>query len=323
MSYHVIIDFNNFCGRARAKDTGLYNARGEGTGITFYMLRMIKSLSEKFNPKSIIFVEDGGLSEERLKFYPDYKSERQKKRSEQTEDQLEAYNEYLLQRAKFKRYMDFCNVRHIRCKGEEADDVIAYMCHLSKFTKPFNLNGNLKHRLLVVSCDTDFIHLVSDEVHVWSPSKEKLYTPENTNPKKELLRKAILGDKTDGISSISGVGEKTIEKALDDYNEQFSWEEDYEIFFDRCKTSSVSKIRKIEEEKNIVLRNVEIISLLYNKGFVKYLSPEHKEEAKKVLSEFNETLDLTALMRMAFEDDFKTIYVNTKSSFNWASKLCA
>ena len=109
----------------------------------------------------------------------------------------------------------------------EADDVIAY------------LSSYFKQKVIVLSTDKDFLQLVSDRVSVYSPSKKKMYTPNSLFDETGIwcenfiIYKALLGDKSDNIDGIKGIGPKTIEKNFPMLSEKRKI--DLEMFSEFCK----------------------------------------------------------------------------------------
>ena len=316
MSKHLVIDLNNLAMRARAKDPGLCNSSGIGTGIVYGMLKMVKSLCHEYKPLSISLCEDSGYNKSRMEFYPEYKQQRRKAKEEKTEEEIKSYEEYLRQRDRFLKYMKFCNVKVFRYKHTEADDIIGYIAHLCNLTKPFTYQGNMKHKIVIVSTDNDFKHLVSECVDYYTPVKNELWTREYLDPELELFQKSINGDSGDGISGIKGVGSATITEAFNSIPYV-----DREQFYSACTNHSNNRIKKIGNNKDIVERNIKIISLHYGTGFVRYLSPETKSAIKDLFFNPVKTLNYDQLLSMSHEDDFKSIFTNVKGYFWWPEKL--
>ena len=90
----------------------------------------------------------------------------------------------------------------------EADDIIAY---LSK-----RASGSQVKKVTIVSSDKDFLQLVDDTVEVYAPIKKKTFTKSNVIdeikvlPQNYNLVKALLGDSSDNLPGVKGLGIKTI-----------------------------------------------------------------------------------------------------------------
>jgi 5'-3' exonuclease len=92
----------------------------------------------------------------------------------------------------------------------EADDAIAYIAN-EIYTKE-------NERVTIVSTDRDFLQLVNHRISVWSPVKKRLYTPAlmreefGFSEKNYLLYRTFIGDKSDNIPGLDGVGLKSLLK---------------------------------------------------------------------------------------------------------------
>jgi DNA polymerase-1 len=317
MNTHLVLDFNNLAHRASAKDPGLVNADGRPTGTVYGMLKMIKSLCHEFRPLSISLCLDSGLNPERLKFFPEYKLARRQAKLEKTPEEQESYKDFLVQKQRFIEYASCSNFKILSGESTEADDIIGYIANLVRFTKPFNYEGNRRHKIVIVSTDNDFIHTVSPSVEFYSPVKNQLYTIDNVDPGLELFRKSISGDAGDGVTGVPGVGEATILEAF----KTIPFTGNREEFYNSCEAHSNNRVKKIGLNRGIVERNTFIISLAYESGFVRHLSPEVKATIKDVFLSDQNSLDYDKLLRLSHEDDFKSIYTNIKSFFWWAKEI--
>ena len=101
-------------------------------------------------------------------------------------------------------------------------------------------------KVTIMSSDKDFLQLVDDRISVWSPTKKKLYTPEQVMeeygiPSHNLLMYRIFdGDKSDNIEGVRGYGLKTVIKKLPFLQEEKQFSVD-----DAIKESS-----ELEEQEN-------------------------------------------------------------------------
>ena len=317
MNRHLILDLNNLAHRASAKDPGLTNTAGVRTGTVFGMLRMIKTLCHDFKPVSITVCEDSGYNQERLKFFPEYKFSRRQKKVDRTKEEEDSYIDFVRQRNRFLEYAQNAGIRILKYDYTEADDIIGYIAHLANITKPFTYEGNMKHKLLIVSTDNDFMHLVSPCVDYYSPVRNQVYTYEHVNPTLELFKKSINGDPGDGIAGVPGVGEKTIQEAF----ETIKFTGDRDEFYRSCSVHSNNRVKKIAEGRELVERNTKIISLLYTSGFVRNLPSETKLGIKNSFFNTVSQSNYDSLLKLSYEDDFKSIFTNIKSFFWWVEHL--
>lgn len=108
--------------------------------------------------------------------------------------------------------LDHMTWKYCEVEGVEADDVIAsYAREISS-----------KHEVFIVSTDSDLLQLVNDRVTLFYPRGKAsvLYTPEKVrekygiHPQQIPEFKALVGDKTDNIEGVPGIGPKTAAKLL-------------------------------------------------------------------------------------------------------------
>ncbi|KKK65946.1 hypothetical protein LCGC14_2969040, partial [marine sediment metagenome] len=103
-----------------------------------------------------------------------------------------------------ERLLHFLGIAQVVVTGKEADDVVAVMVR------------SYKGRCILVTADKDYFQLVSERVGVWNPHKQVHADLENfkevtgVEPAHFLLGKAILGDVSDNIGGVNGIGDKTM-----------------------------------------------------------------------------------------------------------------
>jgi 5'-3' exonuclease len=112
-----------------------------------------------------------------------------------------------MQMHRLVEYLQCLPVTLISIDKVEADDIISYLA------QGFASKGN---KATIVSSDKDFLQIVSENIEVYSPIKKKTYTPSEvlaelgTIPQNYLILKALLGDDSDNLSGIKGLGPKTV-----------------------------------------------------------------------------------------------------------------
>jgi 5'-3' exonuclease len=114
-----------------------------------------------------------------------------------------------LQMSKLSEYLECLPVTLISIDNIEADDTIAYLT-----TDVFRPIGS---EVIIMSDDKDFIQLVDGKTSVWRPVEKKYYTPKEVNEKfgvpshNFIHYKVFMGDGSDNIKGINGVGIKTLQ----------------------------------------------------------------------------------------------------------------
>lgn len=186
------------------------NPSGNHIGGLTGFLRTLSKVVNLVRPTRVILVFDGkGASTNKKYLYPEYKGNRGIRRVTNWdifEDQSQESEAITNQIVRLIDYLKCLPVDLLSIEKIEADDVIGYMA--TKFEKD----------VTIVSGDRDFLQLVSDKITVYSPTKDKFYTPNLVlkeymcTPTNFLMQKVLNGDKGDNVPGIKGLGEKTIVK---------------------------------------------------------------------------------------------------------------
>lgn len=178
-------------------------------------LKSVGYVIKMFQPDRCVVVFDGvGGSLKRRKIYPEYKSHRKTKvRLNRIYEDTSLGDEDISLQKQLQRliiYLQQLPVNTIALDNVEADDTIAFLV-LDSF-KDWNST--------ILSADKDFLQIVNDHVKVWSPTKKKLYGPDDVlneygiTSKNFIYFRSLAGDASDNIPPIKGCGLKTILKAF-------------------------------------------------------------------------------------------------------------
>ncbi len=185
------------------------NSKGVNTSATYGFTLFLTDLLKKENPTHLAVVFDTPEETERKQEYELYKANR------------EAMPEDIAQSIEpIKQIIEAYNIPILQLAGYEADDIIGT---IAKQKEKEN------HCTFMVTPDKDFAQLVSENIFIYKPSRkgngvEILGVPEvleKWNIKTPLQVIDILGmsgDKVDNIPGIPGVGEKTAQKLLAQYD---------------------------------------------------------------------------------------------------------
>lgn len=206
----LIVDGMNLFIRAFAA-TPTLNEDGRHIGGLSGFLKSLAATIRLIHPTRVVVVFDGkGGSVNRRKILPDYKQRRamnsRLNRVAGFEDVSDEQLSRKYQLLRVSQYLNELPITTMIIDDIEADDTIAYLCNY------------FKHDVVILSNDRDFLQLVSDRVRVYTPTKKKLYTPANLLEEcgvwceNYAIYKALIGDKSDNIKGIHGLGDKTILK---------------------------------------------------------------------------------------------------------------
>jgi 5'-3' exonuclease len=189
----LIVDGNNMA--YRALHTLSLSHRGKDTSITFGVLKMLEGLMKAHGPRSIIVCWDGGKSY-RKRLYPEYKEHRTKDERDWDDvyRQMDELADYAL---------PMLGILSVKAVGIEADDLIAQAARMCA-DRPY-----------IVSTDDDFLQCVDNRVSVINPVKGTIITADNFEKETKvplgfyLIYKILVGDSSDNIPGVRGIGPKT------------------------------------------------------------------------------------------------------------------
>ena len=193
----LAIDGNSIMNRAFYGIKALANSKGQFTNaITGFMNIYLKELSV-VKPDCVAVAFDLKAPTFRHKANADYKANRKGMPTELAQ-----------QMPVIKELLTDMGVKIVQCEGYEADDI------LGTLSKACTDSGN---ECFILTGDRDSFQLVSDSVTVrLAGTKEtKIYTPQRimdeygVSPRQMIEVKALMGDTSDNIKGVKGIGEKT------------------------------------------------------------------------------------------------------------------
>ncbi|WP_281658320.1 DNA polymerase I [Halobacillus sp. Cin3] len=204
----VLIDGNSIAYRAFFALPLLNNDKGVYTNAVYGFTTMLLKILEEDQPDHLLVAFDAGKTTFRHETYQEYKGGRQKTPSELSE-----------QFPVLKELLDAFGVKYYQLPNYEADDIIGTLATQA---------GEKDHEVKVISGDKDLLQLVNDQITV-SLTKKGItnvdtYTPSFLMEKMEVRAdqiidlKALMGDNSDNIPGVPGVGEKTAVKLLKQFD---------------------------------------------------------------------------------------------------------
>ena len=254
----LIVDGLNLYLRAFAVN-GALNDNGVPVGGLTGFLRSLAYAIREVNPTRVIVVYDGaGGSQRRRKIHPDYKANRKPgKRITRWDAFKNATEEKDAMKIQFSRlieYLDFLPINVISIDKIEADDTIAYIAHTL-----------LDEDVTILSADQDFLQLVDERITVWSPTKKKFYTPRMVEADygvpahNFLMYKVLMGDKSDNIEGVKGLGPKKLPKIVPDLLTQTTL--DLDFILEHAGKGEEPMHKKISESETQLRLNEELMDL--------------------------------------------------------------
>ena len=260
----------------------MVNQDGAHVGGLGGFLRSLNYLVNQLQPTSVYVVFDGaGSSINRKNLLPEYKSGRNLVRITNWDvfDSLEEeHDSKINQTVRLIHYLKCLPVKTVSINKVEADDIIAYLSDI--------LSTKHDSKVFIVSNDQDFIQLVNDKVTVYRPAEKEFYTKDmvKTNygvlSENFILYKTLLGDQSDKVGGIKGLGKKGIIKRFPELFERpLSFDDIMDIAESKLK-EHVIYARILQDEERLK-NNYKIMDL----G-----KPLVDEVEKQFLEEFSQEL---------------------------------
>ena len=274
-------------------------------GVTGFLLSTAATI-RRLKPTRVIIVFDGkGGSNRRKSVYKGYKEGRtgltKLNRLAGYED-LE--DQQVSMRNQFKRLIEYLQILPITMTYidyVEADDIIAYLA-----------NHYFKKEVTILSSDKDFLQLVNERIQVFTPTKKKMYTEKEVvedygvTPQNLIFYRVLMGDKSDNIKGVNGVGIKTIESKMKFLTEN---KLSLDTFIEKCSSECDDKLS--EKLKN----NLDTINMNY--GLMQLADPDISSSIKSNVRDLMDThkpeLNLVEFKKMFMYDKLYTAFANVDS----------
>ncbi|MFB5663572.1 DNA polymerase I [Alteribacillus sp. HJP-4] len=303
MNKLVLIDGNSIAFRAFFALPLLNNEKGVYTNAVYGFTQMLLKVLEEESPSHILVAFDAGKTTFRHDTYGEYKSGRQKTPSELSE-QLPLIREVL----------DAFSIPHVELANYEADDIIGTLSRQAE-----HKDWNVK----IYSGDKDLLQLVSDKTTVAMTKKgitnvetfdvQAIDEKYGLTPEKIIDMKGLMGDSSDNIPGVPGIGEKTALKLLHEYGS-------LENVLDSIDAISAKKMKERLQENQNQARMSKQLAVIYRETPIDVELDKLKRaeyDTKKVTDLFK-SLEFNSLLSK-FDDeeeeqqDFKEIHFETVS----------
>ena len=272
-----LIDASAYIYRAYHAIAPLTNKSGLPThavyGFTNILLRVLREKAPRF----IGIAFDLRGPNFRHEMYPAYKANRPS-----MPDDLACQIPYI------KEIVAAHNFACLERQGYEADDLLA------SAAKKLAAQG---HPVILVSGDKDLLQLVSETITVWDPMRDVFMNPAavrkkyNIPPQQLLDFFALMGDSSDNVPGVAGIGPKTAEKLINEYGS-------LEGLYQNIETVSQAKLKeKLLASRENAFLSRQLIALkedLATPELQEYTIPEPNEEKLQELYTF---LDFSRLLK--------------------------
>lgn len=205
----LLVDGENILHQSFHKFEKLKSTDGKPSGAIFGFFKSLHMYLTRFEPDEVYISFDNGHSPVRTKLLPNYKGHRKNISVD--------YESLQKQKAIIMKMLGMLRINYIFDKKKstvyEGDDFLAYLA-IKKFQS---------EKMILISSDKDFNQLLSNNLRIYNPRKDEMIRMDNC---KELFGYhshetveylAMVGDTSDDIKGIPGIGPVKARKILDEY----------------------------------------------------------------------------------------------------------
>ena len=199
-----LIDGSSFLYRAYYGTRPLHTAKGEPVNAIYSFCRMIKKLIDRFSVHYIALVWDSKGTTIRHDIFKDYKATRQAPPSD-----------LFIQKKRIIEFAELIGLHQESLQGYEADDLM-YAIAKDMATQGFHV--------ILVTSDKDMGQVLSPSISLYDYFKDEITTQQTLEQKlgfnieKLPFYFALLGDASDNIPGVKGIGKQTAQQLVEEFN---------------------------------------------------------------------------------------------------------
>jgi DNA polymerase-1 len=236
-----LIDGNAYIHRAYHAIPPLSNRQGLPTNATYGFTNILLRVVRERNPRYLAIAFDAKGPTFRHELFTDYKANR----SAMPDD-------LAVQLPSIKAVVKAYNILTMEQPGLEADDLIA--------ASALRLAGQ-GHPVIIVSGDKDLLQLISDRITLWDPMMDRVMDAAAVEAKYKVPPQrltdlfALIGDSSDNIPGVAGIGPKTAEQLINEFTS-------LEGIFDHLGEIKRQKLREsLAESREIAFLSRDLVKL--------------------------------------------------------------
>ena len=299
MNRVLIIDALNLMLRNYIVNPSL-SSNGQPIGGLKGFLQSLQKLCRETKPDAVVIAWDGqGGSNRRKQMNKNYKEGRKPIRLNRDIRNLTESEEVTNKIWQQTRLVDMLNqlpISQIMLPMVEADDVIAQVVKAPIFHD---------WQKVIVSSDKDFIQVCTENTILYRPIQKKILNSKSIveeygiHPNNFVLARAIVGDKSDNLDGIRGIGLRTVAKKFPCMAEgEFIT---IDMLMEMCESAEKqAKVHtSIMEGREVIENNYKIMQL-----YSPSISPQGKEHIRFNIEENEHDFNKTELQKMMIEDGF-------------------
>ena len=295
----LVIDALNMYFRAYIVDPSL-STNGQPIGGLKGFLKILQKLVRDMKPDEVVICWDGAGGSRRRKSknknYKEGRSPIRLNRDIRTLSESEEQENKMWQQQRLIEYLNEMPVIQLMLEAVEADDIISYVVQDS------NYSGWQK---IIISSDKDFFQLCDEETVIYRPIQKKFVNRNNIleeykiHPNNFALARAMVGDRSDNLEGVRGVGLASVAKRFEFLVEDKSFLVD--DIMKRCEEAE-SKLKifsNIAENRELIEGNYRLMQL-----YSPSISPQGKSRMRYALDNFVPEFNQTGTKTMMIKDGF-------------------
>jgi len=274
-----LIDGNSFCYRAYYAIRSLSNSKGQPTNAVYGFVTMLNKIVKDNSPDMLAVAFDLKGPTFRHKKFEEYKIHRKP-----MPDELVGQMPYI------KKVVRAYNIPIFEVEGYEADDVLAT---IAKRAEERDIET------FIVTGDKDALQLVDSHIKVYSTHKEgliydahKVKETYGVGPESMVDIMGLMGDATDNIPGVPGIGEKTAVELIREFGSLDNLLKNIE------KVKGEARKNTLRENEKLALMSRELAALDMNVPIeLNFTDLELKEPDQKNLLELFRELEFKSLLK--------------------------
>ena len=247
----------------------LSSPKGLPTNALYGLLSMTDKFIKEHKSEYIVYCFDHKKPSFRTKIYPEYKANRG-----ETPEDLKVQIPYI------KTLVSALGIPMVELKGYEADDLIGSLAIIGQ-------KENFK--VVIVSGDKDFAQLVNTSISLYDPMREINYDESGVQKKWGVKPEqindylAIVGDSSDNIPGVFGIGPKGAQKLLEEYGDL----DNIYKKLDQIPKKTAEKLKTSEKKAFLSKKLARIVTDIDLKKFLTSFQrqPIQIEKLKEILKE--------------------------------------
>ena len=289
-----LVDGYGFIFRAYYSLPPLSSPNGIPVAAVYGFMNMMIKLCESHKPEMLAVVLDTGIKNHRHRLFSEYKSNR----PEPPED-------LKVQFSIIREALKVLNIKIIEVDGHEADDLIA------TYALAAQKAGN---EVVIVSSDKDLMQLLAyNKINMYDPVKNKFIFEKNVEEKFGVSSSqlcdalALIGDKSDNIPGVSGIGIKTAADLIRKYQ---SLEEIY-ANIDKIKPERIKSLLMVNRDNAFLSK--QLVNLKLDVPMeITFTDMQVKQPEPEALFTFAQKFGFKSLINRYATSDPKNYYFDYK-----------